>query len=562
MKINSVLTIKCLLAGTLLCSWPVILPAWSPNGAELEAAIKSGDFANYQAGATTWLNAQASGQTGEAALKALLKDPVFTAILDQRQFIAKTGADKLGAFAKADPANPAFLGWLLKNPQALDLYLEAVVPIGLAAREQNGYKLSTGALEIWKKILAADPDAKEGLYLKLAIATAIRPPGTGNRGAGGQNDKPAEPVGRYQHFKKAHQNKELFPSFNKLTVWEYQHVVSSCSSDSDLAWAREAINTWRPDLRADELVVNSTSEVWRRNSPHPYDDSYKKVLSGGGKCGPRSSWSVMVCQAFGIPAIGVGQPAHACVAYKAANPMTQPQPGSAWKVGYGRGWQVSKLEGMSGPEFLAGIEERSRAVEFSQVEHLRWLASALTAKEQAAAVMEVAHTIQKSVPALKTDLTASAKADEAEKELAPARPAPAKASSSKEPVKLAAGATRLEAAAFSRMSGARVHDSYSGGRQVNFEKSVPGWLEYTLDVPVSGTYVIELKAATPNDEQVFNVRAGSGKPVEIKIPNTTGLWSQTPPVELRLEQGRQVLKIAAPSQRGVAVRFIELKARS
>jgi hypothetical protein len=115
-------------------------------------------------------------------------------------------------------------------------------------------------------------------------------------------------------------------------VWEYQKVVQSGASNEDLTWARAMINTWRPDLRVNELVVNSTSEVWRRNSPHPYTD-YKSVLSGGGKCGPRSSWSVMICQAFGIPAIGVGQPAHACVAYKAANPMTEPQPGSAWKVG-------------------------------------------------------------------------------------------------------------------------------------------------------------------------------------------------------------------------------------
>lgn len=60
-----------------------------------------------------------------------------------------------------------------------------------------------------------------------------------------------------------------------------------------------------------------------------------------------------ICQAFGIPAIGVGQPAHVCVADKAANPLAEPQPGSAWKVGYGRGWEVSKLEGLAGPEHWA-----------------------------------------------------------------------------------------------------------------------------------------------------------------------------------------------------------------
>jgi hypothetical protein len=61
------------------------------------------------------------------------------------------------------------------------------------------------------------------------------------------------------------------------------------------------------------------------------------------------------------------------MAYKAHDPSLQPQPGNVWKVAYGRGGQVSKLEGLSGPDFLAGVEERSRVAEFSQVEHLRWL---------------------------------------------------------------------------------------------------------------------------------------------------------------------------------------------
>ena len=266
------------------------------------------------------------------------------------------------------PANQAFLAWLLKNTPAMELYLEGVVPIGLAAREANTYTLDTAALEIWKKILDADPDAKDGLYLKLAIATAIAPPGSVNIGAGGA-ETPADPVVRYQYYKTAHKNKELFPSFDNLTVWEYSKIVSSGASDADLTWAREMINTFRPDLRADEMVVNSTSLVWRRSCagallPRGRLRGLSRTCwQAAANAAPGRRGRVMVCQAFGIPAIGVGQPAHACVAYKAANPMTEPQPGSAWKVGYGRGWEVSKLEGMKGPDFLAGVEKRSRCGE-------------------------------------------------------------------------------------------------------------------------------------------------------------------------------------------------------
>lgn len=55
----------------------------------------------------------------------------------------------------------------------------------------------------------------------------------------------------------------------------------------------------------------------------------------------------MICHTFGKPAIGAGKPGHACVAYKTASPMEKPHPGSAWKIGYGRGWEYPKLEGMS-----------------------------------------------------------------------------------------------------------------------------------------------------------------------------------------------------------------------
>lgn len=537
-------------------------PAWEPNAKDLDAAVNAGDFSDYQTKLTAWLGGKVPAEAAkitEDSLKTLLKNPAFVAALDQRQFIAKAGADQLAAFAKSDAANKAFLTWLMNDATALDLFLEGVVPLSLGAREQNDYRISPATLETWKRIFTADPDSKQGLYLRLAIATAIAPPGSGSPGAG--QIRPAEdPVERYKHFKSAHQNKELFPSFDNLTVWELQKVVQSGASNADLAWARQMINTWRPDLRVNEQVVNSTSEVWRRSSPHPYTD-YKSVLSGGGKCGPRSSWSVMICQAFGIPAIGVGQPAHACVAYKVSNPALEPQPGSAWKVGYGRGWPFSKLEGMSGPEFLTCVEQRSRAIEFSQVEHLRALASALTSADQAGAVMAAAHAIQKSTAEKKTDITASAKASEAEKELTPEVKS-SKEAASKEPIKVGKGTTRIEAAAFSSMSGIRVLDCYTGGKQVNFQKSIDNsFVEYTLDVEAAGTYTIEMKVAAANLDQVFNITAGNEQ-VSAKVPYTTGLWDVTPVVEIKLDKGRQTLKIAAPNQRGVALRTIELKSKN
>ena len=550
---------RSFLIGTLLFALPAQVGAWEPNAINFNDAIRSSDFARYFNHVSAWLNQKAPIKPNEATLIALLDEPAFALALAERQLIAKTGADKLNAFTRVAPSNAAFISWLLKNTQAMNLYLEGTVPLGLAAREENSYTLSIESLEIWKSIFTADPDSKDGIYLKLAIATAIAPPGSINIGAGGAKI-PATPLARYRHFKNAHNNQELFPSFDKLTVWEYTKILSSGASDEDLTWARQMINTWQPDLKTHELVVNSTSEVWRRNSPIEFDGSFKNVLAGGGKCGPRSSWSVMICHAFGIPAIGVGQPGHACVAYKTAFPTNDPQPGSAWKVGYGRGWEFSKLEAMSGLDFLAAVQQRDHAAEFSRIEHLRWLAAALTAPEAVASIMEVAHKIQKSLAEVKTDVTASLKPEEAEKE--PTSQANTPAASSHGPAKVTTGTTHIEAAAFTRMSGVKIYDCFTGGKQVNFQKNInDSWLDYTLQVSTAGTYSLTLKVAAANVDQVFNLKTGSSEPVTVKIPWTTGLWETTPPMDLKLEAGTQTLRISAPFQRAIALRYLELKSK-
>ncbi len=563
MKTIRITALGSLMTCSLLCVLTARVHAWDPNVKDLDGAISSGDFTQYMNDTSAWLNQKAPANLSESALITQLKDPTFALILAERQLIAKTGSDKLGAFAKADKTNAAFLSWLMTNTKAMDLYLEGAVPIGLAAREENSYTLSEQSLEIWNNIFTADPDAKDGLYLKLAIATAIFPPGSVNIGAGGAKT-PAAPLARYQHFKTAHQNKELFPSFDNLTVWEYTRILSSGASDEDLKWAREMINTWQPDLKANELVVNSTSEVWRRNSPIEFDGSFKNVLAGGGKCGPRSSWSVMICHAFGIPAIGVGQPGHACVAYKTAFPMNEPQPGSAWKVGYGRGWEFSKLEGMSGLDFLAGAQERAHTNEFSQVEHLRWFASALTEPEIAASIMEVAHKIRKSLAHVKTDVTDSLKPDEAEKEVtSKARSTKDAIKASSGPIKVVAGEINtIDSSTFSNMSGVKVTDCYTGGKQVNFQKNIDdSWVEYALQVSTTGTYYLAIKVAAANVDQVFHIKSGTSEPVTVKIPWSKGLWDTTPTVDIKLENGPQTLRISAPLQRAIAVHHLELKSK-
>jgi len=349
----------------------LVLLATSLGGAGLPA-----DLVAEQARLQAQLTARAAGFgfADVADLRKFDAAPDVALALSRQQLLRKVGAPALQAFRQeASPA--AFLAWLWEDATALNLFLEAATPLGLNQRDEDKWSVKTETLARWARLWQADPDSRRGLPLRLAMATALLPPGEGNHGAG-QQVPPPDPLGRYLHFKQAYLAKELYPSFERHSVWEYMQVVSSPASDADLAWTRRMVNTWRPDLRAKEMVVKTVSEVKYGNSPHPYGD-YKDVLDGGGKCGPRSSWGVMVCQAFGLPAVGVAQPGHACVAFKTAFPETQPQPGNIWKVDYGAGWEKSRINGLSGPDFLQAVAARSRAAEFTQVERTRWLGAAV-----------------------------------------------------------------------------------------------------------------------------------------------------------------------------------------
>jgi|GEM_PF-668209 len=373
MKLQTNQMARAFIAGGILLLLSVGAQAWRPNAQDSNAAIEAGDFGAHLAKLGQWLGEEVPAsreQITKESVGALLQDPEFLGALIERRFITRVwGKSTLGDWAKAAPENREFLAWLISRPALMDVVLLARTPTAGFARLDDSWNIDTNALEDWKKIYLADPDSREGLYLRLAIACVLRPPGTGNHGAGEAKEQ-SSVFDRYMHYRKAHADGELLPSFDTLTVWEMTHVVSSSASNADLAWGREALNTWKPSFRQDESVVSMVSQVWNRSSQVPYHDM-SCVAAGGGKCGPRSSFGVFINQAFGIPSIGVGQPAHAAVSWRNRD--------GEWQVGYGRGWNVSKIFDrykMEGPDFVERTRER-KTFTFALNEHLRWLAGAL-----------------------------------------------------------------------------------------------------------------------------------------------------------------------------------------
>ncbi len=208
------------------------------------------------------------------------------------------------------------LAWLLANPAALELFLTS----GDVEGDRWG-----DAVRIFAEIAAADPtvlekcdDAKSPpLALRLAIATALTHATPVRWMADGST---IDPVKRYQSFRMWEKEGVLFPSFSNLTAWELRYVVGSWSSDDDLVWARANI---KPELKVRDKVgdaahmlgynlVNKRGVSVQEGGKF-YDNkpmTLAVMLEYGGVCGAISRFGSSMSQAFGVPAMPVGQPGH------------------------------------------------------------------------------------------------------------------------------------------------------------------------------------------------------------------------------------------------------------
>ena len=123
LQLSMASVVTTLLAGSVL--------AWDPNATDLGTAVSKGDFAQYESNLSAWLNQRTPADPAkitESAMRDLLKGPGFVLALDQRHFLAKAGAGKMGAFAKSSEAHKTVLAGLLASAEVMNLFLEGGVP--------------------------------------------------------------------------------------------------------------------------------------------------------------------------------------------------------------------------------------------------------------------------------------------------------------------------------------------------------------------------------------------------------------------------------------------------
>jgi len=151
-------------------------------------------------------------------------------------------------FARID-ANKPFLAWVLHDSRIMDLHLEGAAPMRDKQRELNTYAIDIATIEHWQKLYASN--------------------------------LPVGWLSRYKHYEAAYKSRQLLPSFDNLPAWDYGKVLDSWASDKELAWGREMVRTWRPDLLEKEQIPLIVSEVWQRFSPFPFSEGFPTVLAGG-----------------------------------------------------------------------------------------------------------------------------------------------------------------------------------------------------------------------------------------------------------------------------------------
>jgi hypothetical protein len=85
--------------------------------------------------------------------------------------------------------------------------------------------------------------------------------------------------------------------------------------------------------------------------------------------------------------------------------------------------------------------------------------------------------------------------------------------------------------------------SYLGGMQLHYNRNgAAETFEYTFEAPAAGKYALTARVVTTSADQHLLVAANDAKETtDIAVPFTIGMWDKTPPVEVSLVKGKNVL---------------------
>ena len=461
----------------------------------------------------------------------------------------------LAEFAQQSKEKEALVEKLLSDTALMKQMLEAGGPqFGKYGR----------AMEIYTDIQKASPRAREeGMFQRLALAVALEHAvPIKQKNAEIDTNAPAfvDPVKRYLHYEKAYLDGELDPAFKNLTVWEYRKVVDFINDAPDeiLAWARQMRRNYRPDFVYNpdykwRYVRIARTDVKYGLENVKYDfpmlNEYQNIPKDGGACGRIAFFGRLILRSFGIPTWGVTQPGHAALSHWTPD---------GWVINLGRGWEWSFWDReetdeapRSGIDFLLETQARRHQKDYMKVLRAQWISRILgeEAFNDRAGVdggiwSRIAHCMK--VMLARKEATPSG-----HESLKPIEPPDIE----EKPFVNNSGIIVIPAATFSKSSGpCIVMKSFLGGKQIHCSGGFNA--EYEVEVPQAGKYAMRVRVVTLQEGQRFLITVNDDKTsLEVAVPYTVGMWQFTEPVQLSLNQGKNIIRLALKEgSRGVSLK--------
>lgn len=294
----------------------------------LNDALRKGDFFSLDRDLTEKIKAMAEGKT----LPELLENKEFVYLTTIADVIRTTGVENVSELYKKDRKYAQFLEKFLKDEEWMALYLGA----GAVPSETDAGLRVLG--DIWAED-GNSPDFRKYLSLTTGIAAAW---GKGRLAEDLQYRESldttarANPVWRYNFFKKSHQENKLHPNFMNLKPWEIRFVAGNGFDDASIEYAQNLINLpayqyvdacWRADYRGTSIFGDTVQGPFFHAPWAGTKGNAQLVVENGGVCGGLSTLGATAAASRGIPSYTVGQPGHCAYAIR-------PERGK-WEGGFG-----------------------------------------------------------------------------------------------------------------------------------------------------------------------------------------------------------------------------------
>ncbi|HEX5789828.1 MAG TPA: hypothetical protein VFY13_01690, partial [Luteolibacter sp.] len=432
---------------------------------------------------------------------------------------------------------------------------------------------------IYSDIQNASSKAASGTLQRLALAVALEHavPITQSR-AEAATDAPTvvDPVKRYLHYEKAFLDGELDACFKDLSVWDYRWVVNGDEPEEVLAWGRTMLRNYRPDaistpdfrwryVRSVKTEVKYGSGDQKNDLPTLHQ--YQNIIMNGGVCGRRAFFGRFILRSFGIPTLARPQKGHATLVHWTPD---------GWVINLGAGWGWGWTIFGEDTDFLAHTQARRDEAAFVEVQRARCAAAlagetesygfndepsgfwngvalyrqrAIIDASKAIALAAVGTDIGEANESKEKDVVETVTISDADRKIEFAADGT---------ITIPAAACTTPTAPTAKISFMKSH---LGGLQLHYNRNGAAEdFEYTFEAPAAGKYALTARVVTTSAEQHLQVACnGAKEPIDIAVPFTVGMWDKTPPVEVTLTKGKNVLHFSrAEPVKGLTIRDFTL----